>query len=114
VTAVLEDSLQGDPSGTGRDLIAPALQAVAQDPLFTAMLRATQARHDETFRALLAEKARNFPIVVFTCRPSDYLTAGAMVPKGKSFQRDTDGGFARAVDLGRAVRRKWVAGSRKS
>jgi hypothetical protein len=43
---------------------------------------------------------------VFTCRPSDYLTAGATVPKGKSFQRDTDGGFVRAVDLGRAVRRK--------
>jgi energy-coupling factor transporter ATP-binding protein EcfA2 len=58
------------------------------------------------FRALLAEKARNFQIVVFTCRPGDYLTAGAMVPKGKSVQRDTDGGFVRAVDLGRAVRRK--------
>jgi hypothetical protein len=68
----------------------------------------------EWFRALLAEKARNFQIVVFTCQPSDYLTAGAIVPKGKSFQRDTDGGFARAVDLGRAARRKWVAGSRKS
>ena len=49
VTAVLEDSLQGDPSGTGRELIAAALQAVAQDPLFTAMLRATQARRDEAF-----------------------------------------------------------------
>jgi DNA repair exonuclease SbcCD ATPase subunit len=58
------------------------------------------------FPALLVEKARNFQIVVFTCRPGDYLAASAMVPKGKSFQRDTDGGFVRAVDLGRAVRRK--------
>jgi hypothetical protein len=58
------------------------------------------------FRALLAEKARSFQIVVFTCRPGDYLAPGEMVPKGKSVQRDTDGGFVRAVDLGRAVRRK--------
>ncbi len=58
------------------------------------------------FRALLAEKARSFQIVVFTCRPGDYLAAGATVPKGKSVHKDTDGGFVRAVDLGRAVRRK--------
>ncbi len=47
VTAVLNDSLQGDPSGTGKEQIAAALQAVAQDPLFSALLRATQARRDE-------------------------------------------------------------------
>ena len=35
------------------------------------------------FRALLSEKARGFQIVVFTCRPGDYLAAGAMVAKGK-------------------------------
>jgi hypothetical protein len=57
------------------------------------------------FRALLAEKARSFQIVVFTCRPDDYLGAGALVPKGKSVHRDTGGGFVRAVDLLRAVRR---------
>ncbi len=57
------------------------------------------------FRALLAEKARNFQIVVFTCRPGDYLAAGAMVPKGRGVHRDTGGGFVRALDLGRAVRR---------
>ena len=33
----------------------------------------------EWFRALLAEKARSFQIVVFTCRPSDYLAREAMV-----------------------------------
>ena len=58
------------------------------------------------FRALLAEKARLFQIVVFTCRPGDYLAGNAMVAKGKAAHRDTDGGFVRAVDLGRAMRRK--------
>jgi hypothetical protein len=58
------------------------------------------------FRALLAEKARSFQIVVFTCRPSDYLAAGATMPKGKGVHKDTDGGFVRAIDLGRAARRK--------
>jgi len=58
------------------------------------------------FRALLAEKARTFQIVVFTCRPDDYLKASAKTPKGKSVHMDTDGGFVRAVDLGRAVLRK--------
>jgi energy-coupling factor transporter ATP-binding protein EcfA2 len=58
------------------------------------------------FRALLAEKARTFQIVVFTCRPDDYLKASAKTPKGKSVHIDTDGGFVRAVDLGRAVRRR--------
>ena len=58
------------------------------------------------FRALLVEKAHSFQIVVFTCRPGDYLAASAMVPKGEAVHWDTDGGFVRAVDLGRAVRRK--------
>ena len=58
------------------------------------------------FRSLLAEKARLFQIVVFTCRPEDYLAANAMVPKGKSIQKDTEGGFVRAIDLGRALRRR--------
>jgi uncharacterized protein YhaN len=58
------------------------------------------------FRALLAEKAHSFQVLVFTCRPGDYLAASATIPKGKGVYRDTDGGFVRAVDLGRAVRRR--------
>jgi len=58
------------------------------------------------FRALLAEKAHNFQIVVFTCRPQDYLATNAMVPKGKGAQKDTDGGFVRAIDLGRGLGRR--------
>ena len=69
------------------------------------LVQSDQTRMD-WFRALLAEKARLFQIIVFTCRPGDYLAAGAMVPKGKSIQKDTEGGVVRAVDLGRALRRK--------
>jgi DNA repair exonuclease SbcCD ATPase subunit len=60
----------------------------------------------EWFRALLAEKARNFQILVFTCRPGDYLAKRALVPKGSFVHADSDGGFVRAVDLGRALRRR--------
>jgi hypothetical protein len=58
------------------------------------------------FRALLTEKAHSFQIVVFTCRPGDYLLASALVPRGSAVHADTDGGFIRAVDLGRALRRR--------
>jgi len=58
------------------------------------------------FRALLTEKARSFQIVVFTCRPGDYLLASALVPPGSAVHTDTDGGLIRAVDLGRALRRR--------
>jgi energy-coupling factor transporter ATP-binding protein EcfA2 len=56
VTSVLHDSLKGDVSGTGRERIAAALQAVAQDPLFAALLRATQARRDEAYTDKGAKK----------------------------------------------------------
>src|SRR5207342_2495433 len=56
VTAVLNDSLQTDPSGTGRERIAAALQAVAQDPLFAALLRATQSQRDKAYTDRGAKK----------------------------------------------------------
>jgi hypothetical protein len=58
------------------------------------------------FRALLTEKARSFQIIIFTCRPSDYLLPNAFVPQGSTVYADTDGGFVRAVDLVRALRRR--------
>jgi hypothetical protein len=65
---------------------------------------------DETrmdwFRALLKEKSRIFQIIVFTCRPRDYLEKTAMVAKGKSLFTETDEGFTRAFDLGRALRQE--------
>jgi hypothetical protein len=57
------------------------------------------------FRKLLAEKSRRFQIVVFTCRPNDYLAANAIVSKGKIAFKDTEGGFTRAIDLRRALHR---------
>jgi DNA repair exonuclease SbcCD ATPase subunit len=57
----------------------------------------------EWFRALLNEKAHIFQIVVFTCRPGDYLGAASMVTGGNSVHADTDDGFIRAIDLERAL-----------
>src|SRR6202047_1255618 len=56
VTALLQDSLQDDPTRTGKEQIAAALQAVAQDPLFVALLRSTQARRDEAYTDKGAKK----------------------------------------------------------
>ena len=58
------------------------------------------------FRALPNDKARSFQIVVFTCRPGDYLVPSSLVPQGNAVHADTDDGFIRAVDLGRALRRR--------
>lgn len=56
------------------------------------------------FRRLLADKARAFQIVVFTCRPDDYLAPSAMVAAGPAVSADSDDGFVRAIDLRLAVR----------
>ncbi len=55
------------------------------------------------FRSLLNEKSHIFQIVVFTCRPGDYLAVTSMVPNGPGVHSDTDNGFIRAVDLERAL-----------
>ena len=57
------------------------------------------------FVRCLTEKAHSFQIVVFTCRPGDYLAATSMVPDGSGFHADTDSGFVRAIDLERALRK---------
>ena len=56
VTAVLRGSLQDDPTGSGKEQIAAALQAVAQDPLFVSLLRSVQARRDEAYTDKGAKK----------------------------------------------------------
>ena len=69
---------------------------------------------DETrmdwFRAMLREKAHSFQIVVFTCRPVDYLATECMAPEGDVFWLDSNESFIRAVDLGRALRRAPLPG----
>ena len=54
------------------------------------------------FRAVLADKARSFQIIVFTCRPNDYLPASTIVP-GQPVCNDSNGGCTSAIDLQRAV-----------
>jgi DNA repair exonuclease SbcCD ATPase subunit len=56
------------------------------------------------FRALLKEKAHSFQIIVFTCRPTDYLAPDMLVFDGNDLHVDANG--VRAIDLGRALRRR--------
>lgn len=57
VAAILGESLQKDLTGSGREWIATALQAVAQDPLFISLLRDVQARRDEAYTDKGTKKA---------------------------------------------------------
>jgi len=66
----------------------------------------SDASRMDWFRNLLREKARLFQIIVFTCRPGDYLPQTALVPEGSSLQADMDGELTRAIDLGKALRRR--------
>ena len=56
VAAMLRESLQNDPTASGKEQIAAALQAVAQDPLFVALLNSDQARRDEAYTDKGAKK----------------------------------------------------------
>ena len=56
VSAILSESLQADPTGSGKERIAAALQAVGQDPLFVALLRDTQERRDAAYTDKGAKK----------------------------------------------------------
>ena len=49
VSAVLKDSLGGDPDLSGKERITSALNAVAQDPLFKSLLQQAQERRDEAY-----------------------------------------------------------------
>ena len=57
VTAMLRDSLQSDSTSSGKERIEAALQAVAQDPMFVALLRCAQERRDSAFAPSGAKKA---------------------------------------------------------
>lgn len=60
----------------------------------------------EWFRALLAEKAQRFQVVVFTCRPADYLDASAIAGNGNGSHTDHDGGLTRSIALQKALSRR--------
>ena len=56
------------------------------------------------FRELLVEKSARFQVVVFTCRPGDYLVPAELVPSDGPAVRTT--GAVHAVNLGRAIQRR--------
>ena len=56
VSAILEGSLERDTAPTGKERIAAALQALAQDPLFVGLLREVQSRRDEAYTDKGAKK----------------------------------------------------------
>jgi len=56
VAAMLRESLQDDSTSSGKEQIAAALQAVAQDPIFVALLNSVQARRDEAYTDKGAKK----------------------------------------------------------
>jgi hypothetical protein len=49
VSGILDGTLQGDLAGSGKERIAAALQAIAQDPLFLELLRKTQEKRDAAY-----------------------------------------------------------------
>jgi len=51
VEAIFETNLEGDKDESGKKLLGDALQALAQDPLFKAVLAEAQAKVDEAFTA---------------------------------------------------------------
>lgn len=57
----------------------------------------------EWFRHVLTEKARHFQVLVFTCRPIDYLDRSALAPSLGPLFLDSEDGLTRAIDLGRAL-----------
>lgn len=65
----------------------------------------SDAMRMDWFRALLAEKARTIQIVVFTCRPTDYIDVSDLPTSDEPMHKDSDENFVRAVDLERAIKR---------
>lgn len=86
----------------------PSGHTLSADPghrrLCVLSLKAARLREGLVGRSLLAEKARGFQIVVFTCRPADYLTSAAMVGEDGAVYFDSEEGFVRAIDLRRLGR----------
>jgi hypothetical protein len=56
VSGILNSTLGNDPTGSGKERIAAALQAIAQDPLFIELLKKTQERRDAAYTDKGAKK----------------------------------------------------------
>jgi hypothetical protein len=95
--------------GTREQLATLYRLALAQHLRSTLVLDDQLVQSDEArlewFRSLLVDKARHFQIVVFTCRPHDYLSADGLVSNGR-VALDSQDGSIRAINLERAIRRR--------
>src|SRR5262249_325268 len=97
VTSVLSRSLSDDPTDTGKERIAAALRAVAQDPLFAALLRETQARRDQAYTDRgERSRARGSPFRVAAERVNDARDEKERIQK---VVEDSEGVEARLRDL---------------
>ena len=95
VSGVLGDSLEDDPISSGKDRIAEALQALAQDPLFVALLRETQERWDEAYTDKGAKK---------TARGSVYREAAEKVKQAREEKEKLERVVAESESVERQLR----------
>lgn len=105
--AVGTDVLKALSVGT-RDQLATLIRVTIADQLRAAIvlddhLVHTDPKRLEWFREVLTKTALNTQVIVFTCRPEDYLLRSE-IPDGVA-TRDLAGGSVRVVDMMRVVKR---------
>ena len=93
-----------------RDQLSTLFRLTLAEELKTAVilddqLTQTDARRMSWLRDLLKEVAKNIQVIVFTCRPEDYL-----IPKSKKTPPDDQQAPVRSVDLSQFVERWGAAG----
>ena len=105
--AVGTDVLEALSVGT-RDQLATLIRVTIADQLKAAIvlddhLVHTDPKRLEWFREVLTKTALNTQVIVFTCRPEDYLLRSE-IPDGVA-TRDLAGGSVRVIDMMRVVQR---------
>lgn len=102
------DVLEALSVGT-RDQLATLIRVTIADQLKTAIILDDHLVHSDPkrlawFREVLTKTALSTQVIVFTCRPEDYLLKSEL-PDAVTAMRDLAGGTVRAVDMGRVVKR---------
>ncbi len=91
-----------------RDQLATLIRLTIADQLKAAIVLDDHLVHSDPrrlawFRDVLAKTAVNTQVIVFTCRPEDYVSKSEL-PDGVAM-RDLAGGAVRVVDMARVVKR---------
>jgi hypothetical protein len=99
-----------------RDQLATLIRVTIADQLKTALVLDDHLVHSDPkrlawFREVLTKTALSTQVLIFTCRPEDYLLK-VELPDGGASVRDLAGGAVRAVDMARVVKRWEGLGSR--